>query len=169
MKIYKTLNTGAFHHRNCEDFFAETQIGASERLIAVLDGCSAGVESVFASILFGKMLRTISKKELQSETERKAPLTLKRKLKVVVEQLLNEVKRTKHQHGLDTSELLSTLIIGIIDTQEKRAEFLTLGDGLICKDGEIIEYDQDNKPDYFAYHLEDDFDDWYAFQPLLQC
>ena len=53
---------------------------------------------------------------------------------------------------------LSTLIIGIVDTTQSTAEFLTIGDGLICKDGELIEYEQDDKPDYLGYHLADDFE-----------
>ncbi|GAB1857610.1 hypothetical protein MHTCC0001_24460 [Flavobacteriaceae bacterium MHTCC 0001] len=60
--------------------------------------------------------------------------------------------------------LLSTLIIGIIETKASKAEFLTIGDGLICKDGEVIEYEQNDKPDYLGYHLADDFDNWFDNQ-----
>jgi len=44
------------------------------------------------------------------------------------------------------------------------AEFITIGDGLICKDGEIIEYEQNDKPDYLGYHLTEDFNCWYDNQ-----
>jgi hypothetical protein len=164
MRIYKTLNIGDFHTNNCEDFLVDEQIATNEKLIAVLDGCTMGTESVFASILYGKILRNISKKEFYKEFVTNEPLDLKSKLKEVIKQLIKETKSIKSQLGLDTNELLSTLIIGIINTKESKAEFLAIGDGLICKDGEIIEYEQDDKPDYLGYHLADDFDKWYDSQ-----
>ena len=164
MRIYKTLNIGDFHTNNCEDFLIDEQIATNEKLIAVLDGCTMGTESVFASILYGKILRSISKKEFYKEFVTNEPLDLKSKLKEVIRQLIIETKAIKSQLGLDTNELLSTLIIGIINVKESNAEFLAVGDGLICKDGEIIEYEQDDKPDYLGYHLTDDFDKWYDSQ-----
>jgi len=164
MRIYKTLNIGDFHTNNCEDFLVVEQIATNEKLIAVLDGCTMGTESVFASFLYGKILRNISKKEFYKEFVTNEPLDLKSKLKEVIKQLIDETKSIQSQLGLDRNELLSTLIIGIINTKESNAEFLTVGDGLICKDGEIIEYEQDDKPDYLGYHLNDDFHKWYDSQ-----
>lgn len=67
MKIYKTLHIGEFHTNHCEDFLIEEQIGTNEKLLAVLDGCTMGTESVFASILFGKILRNIAKNKFYEE------------------------------------------------------------------------------------------------------
>lgn len=164
MRIYKTLNIGDFHTNHCEDFLVDEQIATNEKLVAVLDGCTMGTESVFASILYGKILRNISKKEFYKEFVTNEPIDLKTKLKEVIKQLIEETKSIKSQLGLETNELLSTLIIGIINTKDSKAEFLAVGDGLICKDGEIIEYEQDDKPDYLGYHLSDDFDKWYDSQ-----
>ena len=63
MRIYKTINIGEFHTNHCEDYLIEEQIATNEKLIAVLDGCTMGTESVFASILYGKILSLLSKKE----------------------------------------------------------------------------------------------------------
>ena len=82
------------------------------------------------------------------------------KLKEVVKALIEETKDLKNQLGLETEELLSTLIVGIVDTVQSTAEFLTIGDGLICIDGKLIAYEQDDKPDYLGYHLADDFEAW---------
>ncbi len=164
MRIYKTLNIGDFHTNHCEDFLVDEQIATNEKLVAVLDGCTMGTESVFASILYGKILRNISKKEFYKEFVTNEPLDLKTKLKDVIKQLIEETKSIKNQLGLEINELLSTLIIGIINTKDSKAEFLAVGDGLICKDGEIIEYEQDDKPDYLGYHLSDDFDKWFGSQ-----
>jgi hypothetical protein len=164
MRIYKTINIGEFHILHCEDFLIEEQIGTNEKLIAVLDGCTMGTESVFASILFGKILRNIAKTKFYEEFVKNESIELNIKLREVIKELINQTKNLKNQLGLETNELLSTLIIGIIDTTESKAEFLTIGDGLICKDGELIEYEQDDKPDYLGYHLADDFDTWYDNQ-----
>jgi hypothetical protein len=164
MRIYKTLNIGEFHTNHCEDFLIDEQIGTSEKLIAVLDGCTMGTESVFASILFGKVLRNIAKKKFYEEFVTDSSIQLNDKLKEVVKILIDETKLLKNQLGLETNELLSTLIIGIVETKESKAEFLTIGDGLICKDGELIEYEQDDKPDYLGYHLADDFENWFDNQ-----
>ncbi|WP_103070379.1 protein phosphatase 2C domain-containing protein [Aquimarina sediminis] len=164
MKIYTTLHIGEFHTNYCEDFYVNEKIASNERLIAVLDGCTMGTESVFASILYGKILRNICKKKYYEEFISAIPIDLKTKLKQIIEQLIHETKLIKNQLGLETNELLSTLIIGIINTEKSEAEFLAIGDGLICKDGELIEYEQNDKPDYLGYHLSEDFETWYNLQ-----
>ena len=55
-------------------------------------------------------------------------------------------------------------LIGVVDTKNKSGEMLAVGDGVFCIDGKIVEYEQDNKPDYFGYHLDKDFEEWYAQQ-----
>ena len=164
MKIYKTLNIGEFHINNCEDFFVVEQLATDEKLVAVLDGCTMGTESVFASILFGKILRKISKKNFYEEFISDNRIDLKSKLKEIMKQLIEDTKSIKNQLGLETNELLSTLIIGIVNTKNSKAEFIAIGDGLICKDGEIIEYEQNDKPDYLGYHLDDNFESWFDSQ-----
>lgn len=141
MKIYKTLNIGEFHTNHCEDFLIDERIGTNERLIAVLDGCTMGTESVFASMLFGKILRKIAKNKFYEEFITEESHELKTKLKEVVKALLLDTKELKNQLGLETNELLSTLIVGIIETKESKAEFITIGDGLICIDGRLVEYE----------------------------
>ena len=164
MRIYKTLNIGEFHTIHCEDFLIDEQIATNEKLIAVLDGCTMGTESVFASILFGKILRDISKKKFYEEFISNVSVDSKLKLKEVLKELINKIKVIKNQLGLETNELLSTLIIGIINTKYSTAEFLTIGDGLICVDGKLTEYEQNDKPDYLGYHLKDDFNNWFENQ-----
>lgn len=164
MKIYSTLNIGAFHTNHCEDFLIAEQIGTNEQLIAVMDGCTMGKESVFASILFGKILRNIAKKKFYEEFVTRDSSSIQDKLREVIRLLFNETKDFKNQLGMETNELLSTIIIGIVNTQKATAEFITIGDGLICIDGKITEYEQGDKPDYLGYHLNDDFEQWYENQ-----
>jgi hypothetical protein len=65
---------------------------------------------------------------------------------------------------LDKYELLSTLIVGIVDKKAQKAEIIAIGDGLISCNGVLTEYEQDNKPDYLGYHLNEDFEVWYTAQ-----
>ncbi len=164
MRIYTTIHIGEFHTNHCEDFLIREKIATNEQLIAVLDGCTMGTESVFASMLFGKILRNIAKTKFYSDFITKEAITLKQKLREILEDLINQTKRLKNQLGLEVNELLSTFIIGIVNTENATAEFLTVGDGLIYYDGEIIIYDQDNKPDYLGYHLSENFDNWFNNQ-----
>lgn len=164
MKIYSALHIGEFHTNHCEDFLVSEQAGTNKRLIAVLDGCTMGTESVFASILFGKSLRNIAKKFNYTDFLEKSSGNLETRLKEILKELFTEIKSIKNQLGLDTNELLSTLIIGLVDEEKGTAEFLTVGDGLISVDGDTIEYEQEDKPDYLGYHLGEDFETWFNAQ-----
>lgn len=164
MKIYSTLQIGVFHTNYCEDFFIHEFIASHQKLIAVLDGCTMGTESVFASILYGKILRNIAKNRYHQEFIIPNTLSLQQTLKSVLQELITETVKSKNQLGLETNELLSTLIVGIIDIKTSAAEFITIGDGLIYKDGIEYEYEQNDKPDYLGYHLSENFEDWYKVQ-----
>ncbi len=166
MKIYTTLQIGDFHTNYCEDFLIQERLASNEILIAVLDGCTMGTESVFASILYGKILRKIAKNKFYEEfiSKQNQEIDLKLKLKNILQELINDTKEIKNKLGLETNELLSTLILGIIDTKNYKAEFITIGDGLICVDGKITEYEQNNTPDYLGYHLNENFEDFYKTQ-----
>ena len=165
MKFYTTLTIGAFHTNYCEDFLINVPIGTHQQLIAVLDGCTMGTESVFASILFGKILRKVAKKQFYNEfISKECNSDLAIKLKDTLKLLISEVRSLKSQLDLATHELLSTLIIGIIETEEAKAELLTIGDGLICIDGQLTEYEQNDRPDYLGYHISENFESWYESQ-----
>lgn len=164
MKIFSTLNIGNFHVNYCEDFLINEQIASHERLIAVMDGCTMGAESAFASMLYGKILRRIAKDKFYQEFIEKEPFNQKGQLKDILKELVRETNRIKNQLGLETNELLSTLIIGVVNTENFNGEFLAVGDGMIYVDGEIFEYEQNDKPDYIGYHLNEDFEEWYQVQ-----
>lgn len=164
MKIYTTLNIGDFHTNYCEDFWIEEQVGTNKKLIAVLDGCTMGNESVFASILLGKILRHTAKRKFYEEFITPTSNDLQSTLKDIIRSLLKDTRNIKNQLGLEINELLSTLIIGVIETQRQVAEFLVIGDGLIFCDGKAFEFEQNDKPDYLGYHLDDDFEYWYESQ-----
>jgi hypothetical protein len=168
MKIYTTLNIGEFHTNHCEDFLIVESLGSDKKLIAVFDGCTMAKESVFASNLFGKILRSIAKRKFYEEFVTSGAITnLRDELKGIIKNLIEEIKHIKSRLDLDVNELLSTKIVGGVDTDKCNAEIITIGDGLICADGDITEFEQGDKPDYLGYHLAEDFNSWFDKQEQI--
>ncbi len=161
MKIYSTLQIGSFHLNHCEDHQITGTIGKNKLLVAVMDGCTMGEESVFASILLGKILKSIARKHDYLDFKTPQQPGLKRLLKEILNEVFAELKRIKNQLGLNTNELLTTLILGVVDQTSCEAELVVIGDGLICADGAYSEFEQGDKPDYLAYHLNEQFEEWY--------
>lgn len=164
IKTFTTLQIGYFHTNYCEDFCVTTPISSHRQLIAVFDGCTMGKESAFASMLFGKTLRNIGRQFYYQDFLTPSYTPLRVQLKEVVKQLFEKVKSAKNQLGLDTHELLSTVVLGIIDEKCNQAEIITIGDGLICHNGQVVTYDQEDRPDYLAYHLGENFEAWFQAQ-----
>ncbi len=166
MRIYNTLQIGDFHTHYCEDFLIIENLSETQKIIAVLDGCSMGKESVFASMLYGKILRSIAKKEFYKDfvIKEKETTSLQDTLKSILHQLILEVKKIQQQLDITTHELLSTLILGVIETKKNIAEVLVIGDGLVACDGEFHDFEQEDKPDYLGYHLQENFEEWYKKQ-----
>ncbi|SEL61982.1 Protein phosphatase 2C [Aquimarina amphilecti] len=164
MKIYSALKIGNFHTNYCEDFLIKEQVSSNRFMIAVMDGCTMGKESVFASILIGKILRNVAKETFYRDFIETDSLELFLCLKEILQKLFHQLKASKNNLGLEIEELLSTLIIGIVDKNNLDGEFLEIGDGLICFDNDVIEYEQNDKPDYLGYHLNENFNSWYLSQ-----
>ncbi|MEM1324666.1 MAG: protein phosphatase 2C domain-containing protein [Bacteroidota bacterium] len=164
MKIHHISTIGTFHTNHNEDHFITAKLTARYQLLAVMDGCSMGTESHFASTLVKKLLRKISKElNFKAFAERREE-TATVYLKIVLEQLFHQLARLKNELLLERDEVLTTLLLGIVDVQEKAAEIIVIGDGLICCNGKLTEYEQDNQPDYLGYHLHEDFKEWFEQQ-----
>jgi len=67
MKIYHLCQIGQFHTNHNEDSYIIEEVGANKSLIAVMDGCSSGSDSHFASNLIGKVLRKVAKNQFYQE------------------------------------------------------------------------------------------------------
>lgn len=156
---------GSHHVNHNEDALVVEDLTDRHLLLAVMDGCGAGTDSHFAATLAAKLLRKIARQTNQRTfAERRQPTTSEL-LKETLRNLFADLRRLNAELGLKYDELLTTLVLAVVDRHGPRAEVLTVGDGLIHCDGEIQEYDHDNKPDYLGYHLREDFDDWFNVQP----
>ena len=129
-----------------------------------MDGCSMGKESQFASLLITKLLRKIGKEIRYREFSERRKRSAEECLESIMNALFKELGQIKNQLHLEIEELLSTIVLGILDLTKNEIELIIIGDGLICKDGIIYEYEQDNQPDYLGYHLNEPFKNWYSEQ-----
>ncbi|MPS65071.1 MAG: stage II sporulation protein E (SpoIIE) [Chryseobacterium sp.] len=164
MNIHSALQIGEYHINHCEDFLITKKIGSDRILCAVMDGCSTAMESHFASVLFGKILRKICIEKGYKELYETNNNNIEEDLKSVLEDVFKEVTSLKNTLMLDEKELLTTLIIILYNQKESKGIVLNIGDGLVCINGEITEFERDNKPDYLAYHLKENFEIWYENQ-----
>ncbi|MEZ4989360.1 MAG: protein phosphatase 2C domain-containing protein [Saprospiraceae bacterium] len=161
MKQYSVTRIGEFHTNHNEDYFISQEIGEDKLMIAVMDGCSMGTDSYFASTLIGKLLRKIGKAFHYKEFVSKDQHSCSEYLLLIMSELFTELAELKNKLQLEREELLSTLILGIINHQARTGSILTIGDGLVCYNGQLIEYEQDDRPDYLGYHLAEAFPEWY--------
>lgn len=160
MKIHSFLQIGDYHQNHCEDFLLSYSISEEKHLLAVMDGCSSGTDSFFASSLFAKILKKCCIELAYLEFSSRKNFSLKAFQKEVLKMLFEELKYLKNKLHLQREELLSTLILAVI-SPKGAGEIVAIGDGLICCDGEFFEYEQDDRPDYLAYHLATDFSTWF--------
>lgn len=164
MHIYTTLQIGEYHVNFCEDYLLTAWIGAGKMLCAVMDGCTMGTDSHFVATLTGKILRKTAKELYFKEFAEKSPAQPDQLLKTVMKKLFEDLKYTGNHLQLERSEMLSTLLLGVVDGDSRSAEFICIGDGLLCVDGVFYEFEQDNRPDYLGYHLNEDFETWFDAQ-----
>lgn len=145
MKKYEISKIGGFHTNHNEDSIAITEIGEDKIMIVVMDACSMGKESHFASTLIAKLLRKIGKEISFREFAERTKKKTSEHLEGISQKLFEDLKHLKNKLHLEREEILSTLILGIFDKEQKEIELITVGDGLICCYGELIEYEQDDK------------------------
>lgn len=163
MIIYHS-QIGSHHTNHNEDALVFADLTEHHLLMAVMDGCSMGTDSHFASTLIGKTLRKIARQtNMRTFAERRSPTT-EELLRQVMENLFQDLQDLNAALDLDHDELLTTLILAIVDRRGPQAEVLVVGDGLVACDEEIKTFDQENKPDYLGYHLRENFSDWWNLQ-----
>jgi hypothetical protein len=165
MRIYNALQIGEYHLNHCDDYFFIGELGPDKMICAVMDGCTMAIDSYFASTLVGKLLRKIIKEKGYKELYGvEKCLTPEESLKSILRSLFAELIIVKNQMMLEQNELLTTLILLVIDKRPKDGVVLVVGDGLVNINGEIFDFDQSDKPDYLGFHLAEDFESWYLSQ-----
>ena len=165
-KKYELIKRGFFHENYCEDYLFSTALNENVLISAVMDGCSMGKESYFASTLIGKLLKKISKEIGYLLYLKHLPNDVNSLSKHILKSLFNQLKKIQSQLFLDKYELLSTLVFKVIDIEKRIAKVIVIGDGVVVIKGIIHDFYQNNQRDYLGYHLEKDFEEW--FQSIEQ-
>jgi Protein phosphatase 2C len=162
MKIHSILQIGEHHTNHCEDYLVHESIGQNQLLCAVMDGCTMGVDSYLIATIIGKLLRKIAKGYYFKEFIEKKHLSNQHLLKLVCHELFLDLNELKNKLQLERVEMLSTILLMILDTQKCNASVIIVGDGVIVCNGQLIEYQQENRPDYLGYHLAKNFEVWFS-------
>ncbi len=164
MKIFQLNKTGKLHDTHTEDYVLVENISHDWIIAAVFDGCSSGEESFFASALYGKLIRKSCK--LLPQLGKIRPEFNLQEIdasfigKFILNQVFDEIKKAHRLLGTGLTEILSTIILLVYNGSSKSAWINISGDGYIVHNKEIEEIDQSNIPDYMAYHLDIEFDQW---------
>lgn len=124
-----------------------------------------GESSHFSSALLGKLLKKTAREMGYQEFARDIPPMDKTPLpelgKEIAYRIWKDLKQTANRLMLEQLEILSTLTFSLVDVEKSQAWVLMAGDGFLAAEGKIIEIDQDNRPNYMAYHLSKDFEKWF--------
>lgn len=140
------VNVRSQTHNSCEDSaYAEETWHYVWGVVA--DGCTTGIKSHFASQVIAYFIQ----KELAC-IECTSDYTVRR--------LRDFLFNVKDLFGFDCMNLLSTCILFDYDRKTKRLRVRALGDGVYyinegVDNREGIVIDQNNTPDYIAYHIND--------------
>jgi len=161
MRYYTLLKRGYDHPEFCQDFLFSENYKNGLYIGAVFDGCSSGVDSHFASSLFSKIIAESVRLEILNFGE----LDLKQFSEKVFYNFMIKLKETKKNLHLTQNEILSTFLMMVYERDAKSACIIAAGDGVININGEIKIIDQNNKPKYPAYFIDeienfDDFSRW---------
>ena len=101
LHIHKITQIGTFHENQCEDYAFYGDIGQSRLLMAVMDGCTMGTESHFASTLIGKLLKKISREFFYLEYTKAKTLSPKDLLQAVMRKLFQSLIQLKNDLQLE--------------------------------------------------------------------
>jgi len=164
MKVHKIIKRGLQHKDYCEDFLLYNELPNKHLLFAVFDGCSSGKDSFFASALLAKTLKKITSTVSSEPTE-----DLSEYFQKILYRWVVLLKETKQIIELETNEMLSTAIIFLLNMENKSGIAIALGDGLLLINNNFHEIQQNNTPDYIAYHFDEisdlqSFTNWYNRQ-----
>lgn len=173
MIIRTLLRRGTDHKNFTEDFLAFKECD-NFLYACVFDGCSKGKESHFASTLFAKAFRDTL--ESLNHLFDNSTSSLESNAKMLVFQMARKVHEVKSILNLNIVELMSTVVLCVVDKNTNNCYIAAFGDGYFRVDGvesfiqntKFADQEQsENKPDYIAYDIEKiqnyaDFDTWYS-------
>lgn len=145
-----TLNKISRDHNCCEDayFVKETPTAI---MGGVFDGCSTGIKSHWAAQTFAYVLSEFagSKGPEIWFVETFTMVDAWKRLRAL---------KNSFFHNLTNFNFLATCILFVYDKDKKKLSVRVFGDGFYYVNSVEHEINQNNEPDYFGHHLNDDWE-----------
>lgn len=149
--MIQVLNKRASTHPNhCEDNY---WVEETDQYVvgAVLDGCSTGIESHFASTLIRHILSTSWKtNDTQNYLINHDSFEF---ISMLFGDVLFELNVINDRLKLSELHYLSTIVLFVYDKIGKQLFVKFAGDGSVFTDQGYYTHDENNMPDYIAYHI----------------
>lgn len=173
--------SGLKHRDFCHDFLVHHE---TENFFvgAVMDGCSGGIHSEFASALFGKIFNLLlrTRKQLDNTDPMREP-------RLIAESLMFdfciELSRIKQSLALANNELHCTIVLEVYSKRRDKLFVIGFGDGYVHVDGQgyrientrygdtVVDgvvFEGKNKPDYLIDDIDrfmEKYTEWDALWP----
>lgn len=170
MKTFILSKTSSTHNSNEDNYF----IWHNDKfqVAVVLDGCSSGIDSYFASKFFKMCLESSIKIfndciEISNFADRLFAVVMEIKNKTL------DFCKLFDKLPLNEMNFLSTMVFTVYDKETKELYVSFFGDGTIVyktSDGEsynIVKNDEDNTPEYLAYHIFADYNPPHYYTNIL--
>ena len=165
------VRRGSDHNTYCEDFAVEHQTEYFHFGV-VLDGCSGGKESHFASALFGKLFRQSF--DFDFEDSRSVSVVAQ----VIMCDFYERLYKIAEEMSLQTNELQSTIILSVYNKKRNDLAIIYFGDGVYTVNGDVFvlentQYENPNAPSYLVNNTLDkgmtplSFSSWIEEYPNL--
>lgn len=149
------------HPNHCEDSYWVEETD-NHIVGAVLDGCSTGIDSYFASTT----IRYCLQKAFVHSTNQ-SQLSTSTNYDDYTDQMIGDVaidlRSVQKQLNLDVLNFLSTIIFFVYDKENKTLYVKFFGDGSVSACGLEYTHDENNMPDYLAYHLNDSWSGFFKW------
>lgn len=159
------------HPVYCEDFQIAIELNDEFSVFAVMDGCTSGTDSQFASALMGKILNKAAKLVYHPQVwpqigmaDIPRPDGAKGLALFLLFFLFEEMRRTRNEMMLELEEVLSTILLLVYDRKKDQAFITAKGDGFVAIDGKIHTIDEYNAPRYPGMYLDRPFAEWVEMQ-----
>ena len=158
--MIQILNKRSSTHANhCEDSY---YLYEDEFKIvgAVLDGCSTGYNSYFASQFIAYAFEKIKTETSGFEYFLHHPDKWLDFEIDIFNRLRSDIRVTMRVLNLTDMNFLSTVVFFVYIRHDKRLHVRFVGDGVVFVNGEELVNDEMNMPNYLAYHVNDRDDDF---------
>lgn len=154
--MIQILNKRASTHPNwCEDNYF---LYEDERFIvgAVLDGCSTGINSHFAStaVKYAFERAMTDNRNLDQLSKINYQVSYSDFFSEIIGDVKSNLTMIKMVLNLTEMNLLSTIVFFTFNKLNSELYVKFIGDGSVFVNGTRFDNDENNMPDYLAYHLE---------------